>query len=68
MLNVMLVTIVAIVPCVVVSIYTPMTLAGFIINVCACASIALLSVLFVGCSKDERSQLVGAVIKRFSAK
>ena len=63
-LNVFLVTLVAIVPCVSVSIYMPMSLAGFVMNVCACVFIALLSVLFVGCSKDERE----AVIKRFSSK
>jgi hypothetical protein len=67
-LNVLLVTIVAIVPCVFISIYIPMTFVGFIINVCACVIIALLSVLFVGCSKDERAQLAEAIIKRFSAK
>ena len=67
-LNVFLVTLVAIVPCVSVSIYMPMSLAGFVMNVCACVFIALLSVLFVGCSKDERAQLKEAVIKRFSSK
>jgi hypothetical protein len=45
-----------------------MTFAGFAINVCACVLIALLSVLFIGCSKVERSQLAEAVIKRISAK
>jgi hypothetical protein len=67
-MNVLLVTIVAIVPCLFISIYMPLTLAGFIINVCACVLVALLSVLFVGCSGDERIQLKEAVIKRFSAK
>jgi hypothetical protein len=67
-LNVLLVTIVAIVPCVLISIYLPMTFTGFIINVCACVLIALLSVLFVGCSRDERTQITEAVIKRLSAK
>lgn len=67
-LNVLLVTIVAIVPCVLISIYLPMTFTGFIINVCACVLLALLSVLFVGCSKDERVQIAEAVIKRFSTK
>jgi hypothetical protein len=66
--NVLLVTIVAIIPCVFISIYMPMTFAGFAINVCACVLIALLSVLFIGCSKVERSQLAEAVIKRISAK
>ena len=67
-LNVLLVTLIAVVPCIFISIYMPMSIVGFIINVCACAFIAMLSVLFVGCSKDERSQLAGAVIKRFSSK
>lgn len=67
-LNVMSVTIVAVIPCVFVSIYMPMSLAGFMMNVCACVLFALLSVLFVGCSKDERAQLKEAIIKRFSAK
>ena len=67
-LNILLVTVVAIIPCVFISIYMPMNLAGFVFNVCACVFIALLSVLFVGCSKDERAQLTDAVIKRFTAK
>ena len=66
--NILLVTVVAIVPCVFISIYMPMSLAGFVLNVCACALIALLAVLYVGCSKEERAQLTEAVIKRFSAK
>ena len=65
-LNVILVTIVAVLPCLLISVLMPITFTGFISNVCSCVLIAVFSVLFVGCSKDERIQLFNTVFKKLS--
>ena len=46
-LNVILVTIVAVLPCLLIRVLMPITFTGFIANVCSCVLIAVFSVLFV---------------------
>ena len=67
-LNILLVSASAVAVCLPVSLLIPDTFTGFILSACICVTAASMSVLFVGCTRTERRELLGVVLKRFSSR
>ena len=44
--------------------FLPQGLSGFLLSVCLTLVSAILSILFVGCSRTERNEIIGAILKR----
>ena len=67
-LNILTVSSVAVCFSVMISLFMPETFTGFLVNTCLIVVVAVMSILFVGCSRSERRELMGVVLKRFSAR